>query len=508
MRGQAAVEYMLLFGILLAFLVPVFVYSTQGSLLSIRTARMQEALRALDVAADELEKMGGGQITVFITLPEGIEGYSIENNTVKYTVRSDGSTSDAFFILKNNIIGKLPTEQGGHEINIAKLPNGTFSFQPEDKSPPIILATQPSGTIPDTQPTLKVVTNEDAICRYCSALSCTAATSYADMPFVMDGSGTSHQSIVGPLANGTYTYYTRCNDTAGNVMQSSSAIQFTVDTTLPDTQAPTVNGTGVSLTEIFVNGFVCINATVTDNVQVDKSWLLITDPFGNQYNYNMSSTSVCSSSSSNYGISLQLNTTGNWTVKTVFANDTSSNQGFQDPYPNIKINVISPPGVTLGDIGLDDAWYFKTQSDITDPDTGMKEFTNIIAAFKDSNSNTPSATNVIRRSNEGYEGFVIKVNNDTNQFTIVRASFFITSLDVSPYPFRIYAYLNATHINASAFVDATATSNDVSKWFEVDVTNIVKTEKGRGYMRLRATAQPTTQSNNKARFSEAKYRGG
>lgn len=118
---------MFLIGVLLAFLVPVFIYATQTSSLSIRTAKVQQALQAIEQSVDELEKMGGGQTYVWIDLPEGVENYTIANKTVLIKLKIGEGTSDIFFMTNNNVSGILPTAEGKHKISI-EVANSTTSI--------------------------------------------------------------------------------------------------------------------------------------------------------------------------------------------------------------------------------------------------------------------------------------------------------------------------------------------------------------------------------------------
>jgi len=97
-----------------------------------------------------------------------------------------------------------------------------------DTIPPSISNPQPIGTltVSTTQATLQITTNEAATCRY----STTPGVAFSSMPniFITTG-GTSHSSSVTGLVDGSiYTYYVRCQDTAGNANTSDTVISFSV----------------------------------------------------------------------------------------------------------------------------------------------------------------------------------------------------------------------------------------------------------------------------------------
>ncbi|MBW8833424.1 MAG: hypothetical protein JF606_29440, partial [Burkholderiales bacterium] len=134
-----------------------------------------------------------------------------------------------------------------------------------DTTPPALSNAQPGGALPagTTQTTLSLSSDENATCRYAT----TAGTAYGSMPNTFSSTGaTSHSTLVSGLANGqSYSYYVRCQDTAGNANTSDLAISFSV--AAPDTSAPTVSvsapAPGASLT-----GTVSVSANASDNVGV------------------------------------------------------------------------------------------------------------------------------------------------------------------------------------------------------------------------------------------------
>ena len=142
----------------------------------------------------------------------------------------------------------------------------TFSVA-ADSTPPVLSNGQPTGTLAlgTTQATLSVTTNEAATCRYAP----TAGVAYSAMPitFATTG-GTSHTSLVTGLANGgSYSYYLRCQDTAGNATLTDFGVAFSVANPPPtDSTPPSVTLT--SPTGGTVSGIVTLTANASDNVGV------------------------------------------------------------------------------------------------------------------------------------------------------------------------------------------------------------------------------------------------
>jgi hypothetical protein len=95
-------------------------------------------------------------------------------------------------------------------------------------TPPVVSGGSPTGTLAagTTQTTLSVTTNENATCRY----SATANIAYASMANTFTTTGTtSHSTTVTGLTNGqSYSYYVRCQDTAGNPDTGDYSIAFSV----------------------------------------------------------------------------------------------------------------------------------------------------------------------------------------------------------------------------------------------------------------------------------------
>jgi glucose/arabinose dehydrogenase len=100
--------------------------------------------------------------------------------------------------------------------------------QPADTTPPVRSSGLPTGTLAagTTQTTLSLATDENATCRYATA----AGVAYASMTstFTTTG-GTSHSTTVTGLVNGgSYSFFVRCQDPAGNPNTTDFTIGFSV----------------------------------------------------------------------------------------------------------------------------------------------------------------------------------------------------------------------------------------------------------------------------------------
>ncbi|MCR4283820.1 MAG: chitobiase/beta-hexosaminidase C-terminal domain-containing protein [Parcubacteria group bacterium] len=118
---------------------------------------------------------------------------------------------------------------------------------PTDITPPTRSTGSPTGTLTSgtTSTTLSITTDENATCKY----GVNSNTAYASIPntFSITG-GTSHTTTLTGLTGGTsYTYYIRCQDTAGNPNTSDYPITFSV-ASAPTTGTPSVSGVSGAFT--------------------------------------------------------------------------------------------------------------------------------------------------------------------------------------------------------------------------------------------------------------------
>ncbi|OGZ34075.1 MAG: hypothetical protein A2Y98_03315 [Candidatus Portnoybacteria bacterium RBG_19FT_COMBO_36_7] len=125
--------------------------------------------------------------------------------------------------------------------NLATGSDNTFTTSAvADATPPVRFAGSPSTNLSSgtNQATLSLTTNESATCRY----SATAGIAYSSMSntFLTTG-GTSHSaSISGLTDQNTYTYYVKCQDSAGNANPDDYQITFSVASTT-DTIPPVLS---------------------------------------------------------------------------------------------------------------------------------------------------------------------------------------------------------------------------------------------------------------------------
>lgn len=126
---------------------------------------------------------------------------------------------------------------------------------------PSISNAKPIGIVQPGPVTISVDTADLARCRYN-----TSDVNFNSMEGVMSSpDGLTHSANLGVLSNGSYTYYIRCKDFAGNENPTSLPITFTVGTTAPIqstqpvTSAPKIIKTGPS--GILYQGYTTLSVT-------------------------------------------------------------------------------------------------------------------------------------------------------------------------------------------------------------------------------------------------------
>ena len=125
-KAQAGVEYIFIVAFLLAVLTPIFIYSLDIALTSVKTARSKDVVESIAIASDNICSMGGGKTDVDVYLPYGVQYYVIDEKTVKLGIDIDGNIGEAFSRTLCNVTGSIPLREGYARIPVSMLPNGTI----------------------------------------------------------------------------------------------------------------------------------------------------------------------------------------------------------------------------------------------------------------------------------------------------------------------------------------------------------------------------------------------
>ena len=129
-RGQAAFEYLVLIGVLLAILIPLFYYVSNYSGQNIKVEKTEDAVRVLGRAADSLYALGpGNKDFVWITLPGSITEVNISGNQILIKTLVYGGLSDFYYTTIGPVNGSLPTQRGTYKILLEVSDSGVVQIE-------------------------------------------------------------------------------------------------------------------------------------------------------------------------------------------------------------------------------------------------------------------------------------------------------------------------------------------------------------------------------------------
>ncbi|MFH1591717.1 MAG: hypothetical protein ABIC95_07390 [archaeon] len=231
-EGQIATEYIIVVGVAFLLLV-IFVASFQENFQGLVVRQEQALVKDLAYMVQKEVLMASKVETAYtreFDIPETLLGhpYTIENSRKKVIVRSDNFD---FALTIPEVKGSL-----GKGINLIRSMNGLVCLSNitcEDEIDPIITAAGTNGTFAVPILTLSATTDEPADCKYSET-----DLGYFSMRDFFEGNDLTH-TIDLTLPEGSYTYFIRCKDPAGNDMNVSVVVAFIID--LPDNDPPIVS---------------------------------------------------------------------------------------------------------------------------------------------------------------------------------------------------------------------------------------------------------------------------
>lgn len=232
-RGQVSLEYVILIGILLVILIPIFYYSLTTSSEKVKLSQAENTVLTLSKAVEEVYSLSPGtKKYVWLSIPGGVQEARITGSEITLVVGVAGKSSDYTAFTKAIVVGNIPTEKGVYRIPVELLESGVVQIgSSEDTKPPSITWISPAGA--GCNPvTLRATTDESAACKYD-----TQDTSYFAMSYTMSGNALGHNAELGAQPEGNYHYFVRCSDAFGNTMNSSSVIGYSINFTWCSQQA-------------------------------------------------------------------------------------------------------------------------------------------------------------------------------------------------------------------------------------------------------------------------------
>ncbi len=228
MRAQVSIEYIFLVGIIILITVPLFFYGISEANNNVRINQADDAISTLANAADTVYSLGpGSRKYVWISIPSGVRYTSVNGSMLLIQLSIFGGSTDVEHYSKAALVGSIPSAKGTYRMSVEALEAGVVRIGEEynDTTPPIILRVYPY-TLPDQFicPGFTIVgadTDEPSTCKYD-----TVDTDYDSMSSIFDGRALTHTVEIYTQPESNYTFYTKCMDTFGNKMTSSSIIFF------------------------------------------------------------------------------------------------------------------------------------------------------------------------------------------------------------------------------------------------------------------------------------------
>jgi uncharacterized protein (UPF0333 family) len=349
-KGQVSTEYVLIIGMVMLVSLPIIYFALRESNTYIQLNKANDAVLTLAKSADSVYALGpGSKKMISINMPGDVRGYSLANKSVNIQMYVFGGLSDVFATTKADLTGLIPISRGEQRIIVEMLSTGYVRFgEGNDTTPPIITWTSPTGVINYNLITLEANTNEDATCKYD-----TEDKTYSAMSNSFTGTILTHQANLGILADASYSYFVRCQDSNSNKMTSSTIINFTIITD---------NGTGT-------NGTGQTNETYEANPPIVNLMSPIDNSTSNMssidFSYNVSDESsisfcqlILNNKYNQSDFNIQKNIEKTFTVQNIIpgnyywsvnCSDVHGNVGSSETR-NLTVNYtldINPPVVTL-----------------------------------------------------------------------------------------------------------------------------------------------------------------
>jgi len=121
-KAQVAFEYMIIIGIVIAFLIPVWAYIAgvqQRTSTELSITYAKSAAENVANTANLVYSQGPpAKVNIMIFMPEGIEDVNITNNLINIKVRVGPAISNIYAESDALLNGTLPTTEGNYRISI------------------------------------------------------------------------------------------------------------------------------------------------------------------------------------------------------------------------------------------------------------------------------------------------------------------------------------------------------------------------------------------------------
>ena|SRR3989344_7035686 len=124
-KGQAALEYLFVVGLVLMILIPLSNLAFKRANVSVTLSDASTAINLIAKTADEVFFLGpGNKNTIDIYFPSSISNISITNNEIIFNLNIFEENTEVFQISKANLSGNLTNFKGVHIVVIEHLDSG------------------------------------------------------------------------------------------------------------------------------------------------------------------------------------------------------------------------------------------------------------------------------------------------------------------------------------------------------------------------------------------------
>jgi hypothetical protein len=136
-RGQAQLEYVVLFILILGAVLPLLYFSGNSLGNVYRTNQVEDTVRSIAITGKSVNNLGEGNTeTVVVSIPEGVNDAYVDGNSIVYVLGDKEikeTTGQEFY-------GILPKEAGLHNIQIEAIGGGIIKLG----DMPFIISMEPS----------------------------------------------------------------------------------------------------------------------------------------------------------------------------------------------------------------------------------------------------------------------------------------------------------------------------------------------------------------------------
>ena len=122
MKAQAAVEYVVIIGVVLSIAITIFYFAMSYFSESVALSKAKESAEAVARNVDYVYSLGEGtRTTVSIDLPNNIIDSTIAGNEIIFKISTSAGKSDVYATAMTGPTGELPKTPGRHFLVIENI---------------------------------------------------------------------------------------------------------------------------------------------------------------------------------------------------------------------------------------------------------------------------------------------------------------------------------------------------------------------------------------------------